>query len=344
MKPDQPNPLASASSAPATPAAGLPSAAPRSGAKEGAHLRRAYDAHFQVTPGYRASLPDMQNASVAEIQGAQVPILQVGIADFRLPLRFLTADQRQLTLETSVSGTVSLAGDQKGINMSRLMRVFYEFQDRVFTPDLLEEILLRYKTELASTRAHLRLAFNYPLLQPSLRSGLAGWQFYRVVYEGALCDLDRFRKIIHFDLIYSSACPCYSELSEHAREHRAAFAIPHSQRSKARLSVEVLPGANLTIEDLHHHALAALQTETQVMVRREDEQAFAELNGAFPKFVEDAARLLYERLDGDARIRDFQVACAHLESLHSHNAVAVINKGRPGGFSADFTDFQSLVC
>jgi len=33
----------------------------------------------------------------------------------------------------------------------------------------------------------------------------------------------------------------------------------------------------------------ALQTETQVMVKREDEQAFAELNGAYLKFVEDAA-------------------------------------------------------
>jgi GTP cyclohydrolase I len=337
MKSDQPKPSASASSSssPVAPAAAVKPVAP---------LRRTYDAHFQSTPAYRATLPDMQNASVGEIQGAQVPILQVGIADFRLPLRFLTADQRQLTLETSVNGTVSLAGDQKGINMSRLMRVFYEFQDRVFTPDLLEEILLRYKTELASTRAHLRLAFNYPLLQPALRSGLAGYQYYSVVYEGTLCDLNWFRKIIHFDFVYSSACPCSSELSEHARESRAAFAIPHSQRSKARLSVEVLPGANLTIEDLRQHALAALHTETQVMVRREDEQAFAELNGAYPKFVEDAARLLYERLDADPRIRDFQVACAHLESLHSHNAVAVINKGRPGGFSADFSDFPSLVC
>jgi GTP cyclohydrolase I len=80
------------------------------------------------------------------------------------------------------------------------------------------------------------------------------------------------------------------------------------------------------------------------MVRREDEQAFAELNGAYIKFVEDAARLLYHELNGDARIRDFQVACAHLESLHSHDAVSVICKGVPGGFTADFMDFSQLVC
>ena len=35
----------------------------------------------------------------------------------------------------------------------------------------------------------------------------------------------------------------------------------------------------------------AVPTETQVMVKREDEQAFAELNAANPIFVEDAARL-----------------------------------------------------
>jgi len=87
-----------------------------------------------------------------------------------------------------------------------------------------------------------------------------------------------------------------------------------------------------------------LHTETQVMVRREDEQAFAELNGAYPKFVEDAIRELAGEFSGDTRIADYQIACAHLESLHSHDAVAVVNKGIQDGFSADFYDFKSLLC
>ena len=79
------------------------------------------------------------------------------------------------------------------------------------------------------------------------------------------------------------------------------------------------------------------------MVKREDEQAFAELNGAYPKFVEDAARLLFAELNEDKRIRDFQVACAHLESLHSHDAIAVIHKGVPGGFNGHVDDFSALI-
>ena len=52
--------------------------------------------------------------------------------------------------------------------------------------------------------------------------------------------------------------------------------------------------------------------------------AFAELNGSYLKFVEDAARLLYEELIKDNRIKDFRVICSHQESLHSHDAVSVI--------------------
>ncbi len=299
---------------------------------------------FIVTTDYQNSLPDTQNRDASEILGANVPIMQVGISNFRLPLRFMTARGEPVTLEASVTGTVSLAADKKGINMSRIMRVFYEFKDRVFTPELIEEILIAYKERIGSSRARIKLGFNYPIIKTSLRSGLEGYQYYECAYEGILDDLGNFRKIIHFDFIYSSACPCASDLSEHARETRGQYAIAHSQRSKARLNVEVKKGKTLTIEDLQSMSDRALLTETQVMVRREDEQAFAELNGDQTKFVEDAARLMYEALDADPRIADFQVACAHLESLHSHDAVAVVNKGVDRGFNGHIDDFRSLIC
>ena len=306
-------------------------------------LSKVYDRDFVLTDEYRAALPDMQNADSQHIFGANVPILKVGISNFRLPLRYITLSSDTLTLETSATGTVSLEANQKGINMSRIMRVFYTFQDRIFTPDLLNEILLQYKEEIHAHRAQLKLSFEYPIMKPSLRSGLEGWQYYRAAFEGRVDELNRFRKYIHFDFVYSSACPCSSELSEHARSSRDVYSIPHSQRSTARVSVEVAEGEHLSIERLQELCLEALQTETQVMVKREDEQAFAEMNGAYTKFIEDAARLLHEQLDAEVKIADFQVACAHLESLHSHDAVAVINKGVPGGFTGHFEDFKSLI-
>ena len=319
------------------------STSPNQSSASATKLSKVYDHDFALTDEYRAALPDMQNTDSQQIFGANVPILKVGISNFRLPLSYITPSSDTLTLETSVTGTVSLEANQKGINMSRIMRVFYTYQERIFTPDLLNEILLQYKEEINAHRAQLKLSFEYPILKPSLRSGLEGWQYYRAAYEGRVDELNCFRKYIHFDFVYSSACPCSSELSEHARGSRDVYGIPHSQRSTARVSVEVAEGQHLSLERLQELCLKALQTETQVMVKREDEQAFAEMNGAFTKFVEDAARLLYEQLDDEPKIVDFQVACAHLESLHSHDAVAVISKGVPGGFTGQFDDYKSLI-
>lgn len=315
----------------------------KSNGEAGLPLRHTYQRDFAVTPEYRATLPDMQNASEA-LQGANVAIQQVGISNFKLPLKYRSHTGEPIVLETHVSGSVSLVPNVKGINMSRIMRTFYQFQDDVFDLATVARVLEKYKIDIGSHEARLLLNISYPLLQKSLRSALYGYQYYDVVFEGRISADNQVRTFIHFDFVYSSACPCSAELSEHAQDVRDTYAIPHSQRSKARLFVELQPGAELTIEDLHMHCLNALQTETQVMVKREDEQAFAEMNGATIKFVEDAARLVYEQLDSDPRIKDFEVACAHLESLHSHDAVSVIAKGVPGGFQASFSDFKSLIC
>ena len=102
------------------------------------------------------------------------------------------------------------------------------------------------------------------------------------------------KKIMHFDFVYSSACPCSYELAEHARKYRNKATVSHSQRSVARVSIEFED--IVWIEDLQEMCARALNTETQVVVKREDEMAFAELNGSHLKFVEDAARLLYKEL------------------------------------------------
>ena len=292
-------------------------------------LKRHYDPTFTVSDDYKASLPDLQNGPASLIEGADVPIQQVGISYFKLPLKYPRPDGELLTLETSVDGYVGLEAGKKGINMSRIMRSFYDFEDDVFHPDKLEEVLETYREELDSKSAYLRLSFNYPIKQESLRSGLEGFQYYTVAIEGTMDADGHFRKFMHLDFEYSSACPCSYELSEHARETREVASIPHSQRSIANLTVEL--NEEIFIEELVSHCQEALMTETQVMVKREDEQAFAEMNGAFQKFVEDAARLLYEQLNDEERIHDFVIRCVHMESLHSHDAVSRICKGIKNG-------------
>ncbi len=283
---------------------------------------RDYDAQYRPTENDIENFPDLQNGPSSLIQGSPVEIQQVGIHNFRLPLRYKKRDGGEVELETKVTGTVSLEAHKKGINMSRIIRSFYEFKEDVFSIDTLDSVLSHYKKKLNSFDAKIALKFSYPILQESLRSGLEGYQYYDVTLEGNLDKNGVLKKIIHFDFVYSSACPCSYELAEFARQTRNKATVSHSQRSVTRVSVEF--DEAIWIEDLRDLCAKALHTETQVMVKREDEMAFAELNGSYLKFVEDAARLLYEQLINDKRIKDFRVICSHQESLHSHDAVSVI--------------------
>lgn len=306
-------------------------------------LARAYPEEFEVDEIYKASMPDLQNGPSSLIKGAKRAIQHVGISNFRLPIRFRTRDSDDLTLETSVTGTVSLDAEKKGINMSRIMRTFYKHAEETFSFEVIDAALDAYKTDLDSFDARIMMRTSFPMKVDSLRSGLAGYQYYDIALE--LIETDGVRKkIVHLDYVYSSTCPCSLELSEHARQFRGQLATPHSQRSVARVSAELDDTVGiLWFEDLIEHCRTAVPTETQVMVKREDEQAFAELNAANPIFVEDAARLFAETLQGDPRIADYRVIASHQESLHSHDAVSVLTEGST--FDAESLDprlFQSL--
>ncbi|ABD54774.1 GTP cyclohydrolase FolE2 [Jannaschia sp. CCS1] len=305
-------------------------------------LRAEYPGDFTVDEAYRATLPDLQNGPASLIKGANRRIQHVGISNFRLPIRYAVQDGSEVMLETSVTGTVSLEADQKGINMSRIMRSFYKHADASFGFDVIEAALDDYKADLGSFDARIQMRLSYPMKVDSLRSGLSGWQYYDIALE--LVERGGVRqRIVHLDYVYSSTCPCSLELSEHARATRGQLATPHSQRSVARISVE-LQGQGVWFEDLIEMARSGVPTETQVMVKREDEQAFAELNAANPIFVEDAARLFAEQLQAHSGVGDFRVMASHQESLHSHDAVSLLTEGDTfAEVSLDPKLFPSLI-
>ena len=288
-------------------------------------LDRTYDENLHIDADYIRWLPDLQNWPSSLIQWAKVRIPKVGIHNFRLPLKFPKKDWGVIELETSVTWTVSLEAHKKWINMSRIMRCFYNHKEAVYSEQLLEQVLQDYVDKIESFEAHLTLKLRYPILKQSLRSDNMWWQYYDISIE-FIRTKDKLEKIIHFDFVYSSACPCSFELAEHARQNRNKAVVPHSQRSVARASMKFTWESCLWFEDIRDILLDALKTETQVVVKREDEQAFAELNWANLKFVEDAARLVFAKLDTVKEISDFRVVLSHQESLHSHDAIAVITK------------------
>lgn len=292
-------------------------------------LKHEYDSSFVPSEEYLRSMPDIQNKEYNN-----TPIDFVGISEFHIPIRILQKDGNTQEVQASISGLVSLEAFKRGINMSRIIRTFYKSADQIMDFNALGDVLHNYQDDLNSLDAHIQMNFQYRIWQDALRSvqddGIkeGGWQYYNVTFDANLDHDGEYKKIMWFDYVYSSACPCSTELSTHAALNRGVFAIPHSQRSIARIGIE-FGHEPVWIEDMLDMCRSVIPTETLVFCKRQDEQAFAELNGANPIFVEDAIRKLASILNENELIEDFKIICSHQESLHSHNATAVITKGVP---------------
>lgn len=307
-----------------------------------ADLKHQYDGQFVPSQEYLDSMPDLQNGEYQDL-----PIDFVGIEGFHLPLKVLEKGGDIQEVKANITGTVSLEAEKRGINMSRIIRSFYKSKDDIFSCDHLEKVLRDYKKDLNSFDAHILMNFSYRIWQDALRSTKieefidpetgqkvteeipeGGYQYYNITFDVNLDKTGEFKKIMWVDFIYSSACPCSTELSLHAAYQRGVYGIPHSQRSIARIGMDY--DGELWIEDVIDLCRAALTTETLVFCKRQDEQAFAEKNGAQTKFVEDAIRYMKHELDKNDNIHDYKVMCVHSESLHSHSACAVTTKGING--------------
>ena len=299
------------------------------------------------------ALPDVANEDRPALHGR---LESVGMDGIEMPVRLLDGSASGARISASVD---LVQPEARGIHMSRL----YLHIDRALSAEPLSACMLRrlLKDFLdshagLSERAMLRIEFNLLLRRPALVSDNSGWKSYPVSVAARL-EQGRFELEIGVEVGYSSTCPCSAALARQLiqdnfaasfpagqvtdREAVLAWlgteaaidATPHSQRSLASVRARLVPSfKELPFVDLIDRIEAALGTPVQAAVKREDEQAFARLNGRNLMFCEDAARRMQAALDADERISDFHIRAAHLESLHPHDAVAVATKGVPGGF------------
>ena len=191
--------------------------------------------------------------------------------------------------------------------------------------------------------AFLKLKFSFPVKQKSLKSDNWGWQYYPVTLKAKDTKDGGYEFFMTVTYEYSSTCPCsLSMAKQYEREYAegtttegVGIGVPHSQRSSLNCTVKLDPTKEFYIEDLIMVLKKGIPTETQSLVKRVDEQAFAILNGTHPMFVEHATKRISKVLNSESVILDWLVELEHIESLHSHNAAAVIFKGVENGLKAD---------
>ena len=283
----------------------------------------SYDEDF-----YTDDLPDPQVDPV--LPGARVPLKKVGIAPVDLPVRLRSrSGGEDKLLQTEASLYCSLDDPMaKGLNLSRLYLIMHEKIKDQLSLDGMEDALKELAVGQGVKNAYCKLRFKYPMYQEALRTkNKRGHIAYKTELEGQYRD-GEYKWFLTIDYVYSSTCPCSFELAHDARSKRNAAANAHSQRSilKVKVAFDRTDGNIVWIEDLVDLCRLNIPTEVQIVVKRRDEQAFAELNGANLLFSEDAVRIVHEALDRwveGKKILDFSIVASHEESLHPWNAIAV---------------------
>lgn len=275
---------------------------------------------------------------------AGIAIPKVGIERFRVPLTFQHADGTTMNHDSEASMYSYLSGEKTGVNMSRFCSILQEVaSEHPVNNAFFQKVLERYRWELRDydhegpvDGVYLKLKFNYPLKQPSLKSENWGWQYYQCEVSGFADKSGQVMMDATIFYEYSSTCPCSLSMAKQYEKDFAngkttegsGVAAAHGQRSLCTLKVTYNVEDNVKIEEVVDLLRKALPTETQSLVKRIDEQAFAILNGENPMFVEHATRRLSTVLNTEPRILDWEASVEHFESLHSHNAVAYIRKER----------------
>ncbi|MFU8813718.1 MAG: GTP cyclohydrolase FolE2 [Pseudomonadales bacterium] len=303
-----------------------------------------------------ALMPDIAGRPHAKPQGT---LDWVGMSDIHQPILVRDGSEEQ-RVQANVQVYVDLNDPHaKGIHMSRLYLLLDEHaRTRPLSVAGLKMLLSALYGSHAdlSTRAFVQFDFNFELRQAALLSDNAGWASYPVTLKGSWVD-GEMQIELGVRVTYSSTCPCsaalarqliqrafaerfgsqadmsFEDVSAWLGTEQGILATPHSQRSFAIAKVALADHVrDLPLRSLIEGLEGALGTPVQTAVKREDEQEFARLNGENLMFCEDAGRKLQAALDRDDRFSDFWVRIEHHESLHAHNAVAIVTKGVDGGF------------
>ncbi len=302
-----------------------------------------------------AGLPDIAKATIAR---EPARLSWVGMKGIKIPMSIVDKNLGEQKIQASIDCSVDLNDPRKrGIHMSRMYLSVTAISKLAgvdyATLKKLSNDLIKAQGG-CSTSSLVSISFELFISRQSLLSDNQGWASYPVKItlqnkKGKVkCQMD-------IQVLYSSTCPCSAALARQLISQRFAkyfsaltpgiapniesvqdwlmeeeklMATPHSQRSIAYISLvfDSIRGKKFPIQAMIDRAEEAIKTPVQTVVKREDEQAFASINGENLMFCEDSVRILldgFENVDKTA----ISIKVHHMESLHAHDATAEITQG-----------------
>ncbi len=254
-------------------------------------------------------LKDTQN----EPDERRIAIDRVGVRALRYPMQIRDkAREIQHTIAT-VALTVGLPHHFKGTHMSRFVEVLNEFGPELHV-DNIKTILRELVEKLDSDTAQVEFEFPFFLSKEAPVTGAIGMMDYTARF---VATIDRGQIDFEVTVIVpvTTLCPCSKAISAHGA-HNQRGQVTYSVRSKQPI----------WIEDLIRLVEDSASSELYSLLKRPDEKAVTERAYENPVFVEDLVRNVAARSNREPNIVWYRVEAENFESIHNHNAYALVEK------------------
>jgi GTP cyclohydrolase I len=229
----------------------------------------------------------------------------------RFPLRIRDRDHAEQSTVATVSLAVDLPHHYKGTHMSRFIEVLHSHGHALTVADIAgmpRELMKRLNAE----KAHVQLRFPYFRAKKAPVTKAEGLMDYGVIFEvnmeGGKVDF-----VVTVEVPVTTLCPCSKAISAHGA---------HNQRGIVTFAVRFREP--VWIEDLIELVESSASAELYSLLKRPDEKHVTEQAYDHPVFVEDLVRNVAVKAQQHPQIRWFRVEAENFESIHNHNAFAVI--------------------
>ena len=243
----------------------------------------------------------------------RIVIDRVGVKNLRFPIQIAVDGGAPQSTIATVQLTVELPQEFKGTHMSRFLEVLQDHGPVLHQEDI-EHLLRTLIKRLHSERAHLEFEFPFFLRKNAPVTGAPGLVDYTARFSATAgsrhCDL-----VTTVIANVTTLCPCSKAISSSGA---------HNQRGQVTLRLRAAHPPHLA--EMVSLIERSASSELYSVLKRPDEKAVTERAYANPVFVEDLVRNIASQVDADRRITWWQVEAENFESIHNHNAYAMVEK------------------
>jgi GTP cyclohydrolase I len=257
----------------------------------------------------RMTLKDTQS----EPDHRQLAIDRVGVKNLRYPIQIRDKDRSVQSTIATIQLTVDLPHHYKGTHMSRFIEVLNS-HGPVLHVDNIRDILVQLTKRLHSQNAHVDFEFPFFLSKAAPVTGAIGLIDYTARFSATLED-GIMDFVVTAIVPVTTLCPCSKAISA-----RGA----HNQRGQVTFSLRF--DTPIWLEDMIRLVEDSASSELYSVLKRPDEKAVTERAYDNPVFVEDLVRNVAARCDLDSNITWYRIEAENFESIHNHNAYALIER------------------